>query len=56
VRFTDGDPSVELQQRERPHVVLGGADGRTVVALSTGVREPDGQHDRTWTMVQSCDL
>ena len=56
VRFTGGDPPVELQQRERPHVVLGGADGRTVVALSTGVREPDGQHDRTWTMVQSCDL
>jgi hypothetical protein len=53
VHFTDGS-QVELQQRERPHVVLG-VDGHTVVALSTGVREPDGLHDRTWTMVQLAD-
>ena len=50
-----GMGEVEMDQRERPHVVLG-ADGYTVVALSTGVREPDGLHDRTWTMVQEADF
>lgn len=38
VEFSDA-PALNLSRRERPHVILGGASGKTPVALSNGVTE-----------------
>lgn len=48
-----GGGSVALERRERPELVLGGEDGRTPVALISGVQPgPPWQGDQTFTLVQ----
>ena len=48
-----GGGSIALLRRERPELVLGGADGRTPVALITGVQPgPPWRGDQTFTLVQ----
>jgi hypothetical protein len=48
-----GGGSISLLRRERPELVLGGADGRTPVVLISGVQPgPPWRADQTFTLVQ----
>lgn len=51
IQLTDRDKSLELEGRERPHLIFGGKDGNTPVALTNGVCDSNSRKN-CWTALQ----